>query len=68
MYPSLRLTLSSAPPACRLPAVSAAGTPGDDDRQGNTVNSNESGPIEEEDFDPWRDDHEHRVLSQGMRT
>ena len=47
-------------------AVSAAGTQGDDDEQGDVVNSNESGPIEEEDFDSWRDDHAHRVLSQGQ--
>jgi hypothetical protein len=47
-------------------AVSAAGTQGDDDEQGDVVNSNESGPTEEEDFDPWRDDHDHRVLSQGQ--
>ena len=47
-------------------AVSAAGTQGDDDEQGDVVNSNESGPIEEEDFDPWRDDHAHRALSQGQ--
>ena len=45
---------------CRLPAA------GDDDRQGGIVNSNEPGPIEEEDFDSWRDDHAHRVLSQGQ--
>ena len=55
--------LSSDPSAdCRLPA---AGAQGDDDRKGDIAKFNESGPIEEEDFDPWRDDHAHRVLSQG---
>jgi hypothetical protein len=62
----LRVPLAFDPSASRLPAVSAAGAQGDGDEQGDIVNSNESGPIEEEDFDSWRDDHAHRVLSQGQ--
>ena len=54
----MRLNLSSGPPAdCRLPAVSAAGTPGDDDRQGNTVKEPEIA-----DFDVW-DDPDGRALT-----